>query len=106
MSRLRPDARKVVKVSYKAVDLVAGLVAGLLAGLIFKTAWGVLEQGDEVPKATDEQRHWREILLAAGLQGLIFALVKAAVDRGLAKGTRKLTGIWPGHEGRQPGDSA
>ena len=106
MSKLRPDARKVVKVSYKAVDLVAGLVAGLLAGLIFKTAWGVLEQGDEVPKATDEQRRWREILLAAGLQGLIFALVKAAVDRGLAKGTRKLTGIWPGHEGRQPGDSA
>ena len=106
MSRLRPDARKVVKVSYKAVDLIAGIIGGLLAGLIFKTIWSVIEQGDEAPKPTDEQRRWREILLAAGVQGAIFALVKAAVDRGLAEGTRKLTGIWPGHEGHQPGDSA
>ena len=106
MSRLRPDARKVVKVSYKAVDLIAGIIGGLLAGLIFKTVWNVIEQEDEAPKATDEQRRWREILLAAGLQGAIFALVKAAVDRGLAEGTRKLTGIWPGHQGQQPGDSA
>ena len=106
MSRLRSDARKVVKVSYKAVDLIAGIIGGLLAGLIFKTIWSVIEQGDEAPKPTDEQRRWREILLAAGVQGAIFALVKAAVDRGLAEGTRKLTGIWPGHEGHQPGDSA
>ena len=106
MSRLRPDARKVVKVSYKAVDLVAGMIGGLVVGLIFNRAWSFIEQEDGPPKPTDEQRHSREILLAAALQGAIFALVKAAVDRGLAKGTRKLTGIWPGHEGRQPGDSA
>ena len=106
MSRLRPDARKVVKVSYKAVDLVAGMIGGLLVGLIFNRAWGVIEQGDDVPKPTDEQRGWREILVAAGLQGLIFALVKAAAERILAQWTRKLTGIWPGDEGQQPGNSA
>ena len=44
--------------------------------------------------------------LAAGLQGAIFALVRAAAERGLAEGTRKLTGIWPGDEGQQPGNSA
>ena len=106
MSRLRPDARRVVKVSYKAVDLIAGIIGGVLAGLIFKTVWGIIQQGDEAPKPTDEQRGWREILLAAGLQGAIFALVKAAIDRGAAEGTRKLTGIWPGDEGQQPGNSA
>ena len=106
MSKLRPDARRVVKVSYKAVDLIAGIIGGVLAGLIFKTVWGIIQQGDEAPKPTDEQRGWREILLAAGLQGAIFALIKAAIDRGTAEGTRKLTGIWPGHEGRQPGKPA
>ena len=106
MSRLRPDTRKVVKVSYKAVDLIASMAGGLVVGLVFNRAWRVIEQGDDAPKPTDEQRGWREILLAAGLQGAIFALIKAAIDRGTAEGTRKLTGIWPGHEGRQPGKPA
>ena len=106
MSRLRPDTRKVVKVSYKAVNLIASIVGGLVVGLIFNRAWSVIEQGEDVPRPTDEQQGWREILLAAGLQGAIFALIKAAIDRGTAEGTRKLTGIWPGHEGRQPGKPA
>jgi hypothetical protein len=106
MSRLRPDTRKVVKVSYRAVDLIASMVGGLVVGLIFNRAWRVVEQGDDAPRPTDEQRGWREILLAAGLQGAIFGLIRAAVDRGLAMGTRRLTGIWPGDEGQQPGNSA
>ena len=106
MSRLRPDTRKVVKVSYKAVNLIASIVGGLVVGLIFNRAWSVIEQGEDVPRPTDEQQGWREILLAAGLQGAIFALVRAAVDRGVAEGTRKLTGIWPGDEGQEPGNSA
>jgi Protein of unknown function (DUF4235) len=40
-----------------------------------------------------------EVLLAAAMQGVIFAVVKAAVDRGTVEGTRKLTGVWPGDEG-------
>ena len=106
MSRLRPDARKAVTVSYKAVDLVASMIGGLVVGLIFNRAWAVIEQGDDAPKPTDEQRSWREILLAAGLQGAIFALIKAAIERGMARGTRRLTGIWPGDEGPQPGNPA
>jgi Protein of unknown function (DUF4235) len=106
MSRLRPDTRRVVTVSYKAVDLIAGMIGGLVVGLIFNRAWSVIEQGDDAPKPTDEQRGWREILLAAGLQGATFAVVKAAIDRGIAERTRKLTGIWPGEEGQQPGKPA
>ena len=45
-----------------------------------------------------------EILLAAMLHGAIFALVEAAAGRGAAEGTRRLTGIWPGDEGQQPGE--
>ena len=103
MSRLRPDTRRVVKTSYKVVDLIASMIGGLLVGLIFDRAWGAIEQEDGAPKATDEQRGWREILLAAALQGAIFALLKATFERSVAKGTRRVTGIWPGNEGQQPG---
>ena len=91
----------MIKLLYKPVDLIASMVGGLLAGLIFKSVWKLIGQGD-APKPTDERRGWGEILLAAMLQGTIFALVKAAADRGAAEGTRRLTGIWPGDEAQQP----
>jgi len=106
MSRLRPDARTRAKMVYKPVDLVAGLLASLVAGLIFRRVWSVIEHEDDAPKPTDRQRGWMEILLAAGLYGTIFALIKAAMDRGAAEGTRKLTGTWPGNEGQRSSDSA
>jgi len=106
MSRLRPDARTRAKMVYKPVDLVAGLLASLVAGLIFRRVWSVIEHEDDAPKPTDRQRGWMEILLAAGLYGTIFALIKAVMDRGAAEGTRKLTGTWPGNEGQRSSDSA
>jgi hypothetical protein len=57
-------------------------------------------------KATDARRSWREVMLVTALQGAIFAAVKAAVDRGAAAGTRKLTGVWPGDEGQPSGREA
>jgi hypothetical protein len=36
------------------------------------------------------------VLLAAALEGAVFAAVKAAFERGGAKGFRRLTGVWPG----------
>ncbi|MER5927708.1 DUF4235 domain-containing protein [Streptomyces mirabilis] len=55
-----------------------------------------LGHDEDAPDATDEERTWRETMLAAVLQGAIFAGVKAAVDRAGAAGTRRLTGTWPG----------
>ena len=34
------------------------------------------------------------------------SLVKAAVDRSAAEGTRKLTGVWPGENGQQQNKAA
>jgi hypothetical protein len=36
------------------------------------------------------------VLIAAAVQGAIFAVVKAAVDRAGAKGIKKITGTDPG----------
>jgi hypothetical protein len=85
---------------------MVSVLGGVLAGAIFKRAWKVTVREDDAPKATDARRGWREVLLAAALQGVIFAMVKAAVDRGAAEGTRKLTGVWPGEQGKQGGQEA
>ena len=91
----------MTKVLYKPMGMLVSVLGGLLAGAIFKKVWKVAFKEDDAPKATDADRGWREILLAATLQGAIFGLVKAAVDRGTAEGTRKVTGVWPGDEGQK-----
>jgi Protein of unknown function (DUF4235) len=94
----------MIKMLYKLVGMLFGLVAGMLAGAIFKGVWKIAAREDEAPKATDARRGWREVLAAAALQGAIFAVVKAVVDRGAAEGTRKLTGVWPGEDGQEEAD--
>lgn len=83
------------RAAYKPVGLVLGAAAGAVAGLVFRQVWKRLSGDDEAPSATDEERGWAEILAAAALQGAIFALVRAAVDRAGATGVRHVTGRWP-----------
>jgi hypothetical protein len=85
-----------MKILYKPFGMLIGVFGGMVAGAIFKRVWKLAAREEEAPEATDARRSWREVLLAAALQGAIFALVKAAVDRGAATATRKLTGFWPG----------
>ena len=88
---------------YKALGLVVSLLASLLAGAIFKRLWKLTPGSDEVPEATDERSGWGEILVAAAIQGAIFALIKAVFDRATAEGVRQFTGDWPGDEGEPSG---
>lgn len=96
----------MIKILYKPVSLLVSVLAGVLAGVIFKRLWKLAVHEDDAPKATDARRGWREILAAAALQGAVYSLVKAAVDRGAAEGTRKLTGVWPGENGQQQNKAA
>ena len=88
----------MTKLLYRLVTMVISVLSGMLAGAIFKRVWKVAAGEEEAPTATDVRRGWREVLTAAALQGAIFALVRAAVDRATAEGTRKLTGVWPGDD--------
>ncbi|MGR8007029.1 DUF4235 domain-containing protein [Streptomyces hypolithicus] len=83
------------KLTYKPVGLLLGAVNGVLAGALFKQVWQRVGKEPDAPDATDEDRGWREVLIAAALQGAIFAAVKAATDRSGATMVRRLTGTWP-----------
>jgi hypothetical protein len=83
------------KLLYKPLSLAFGVAGGILAGMVFKQVWKAVAGEDEAPEATSQDYGWGEVLAAAALQGAIFAVVKAAVDRGGAAGVRRLTGQWP-----------
>lgn len=58
-----------------------GMAAGAAGGAAFRKLWRRVDAGREVPKAQDAERSWRAVLLAAALQGAVFAVIHAIVDR-------------------------
>jgi len=87
------------KILYRPVGLVSGIVSGALAGVLFKQLWKVASpsHSKDTPKALESEFKLREILIAAALQGAIYATVKALVDRGGARAFEKTLGEWPGN---------
>jgi hypothetical protein len=94
-----------MKLVNKALGMLVGVLGGMVARALFKKIWKVSTGEDEAPKATDANRGWGEVLLAAAVQGVIFAVVQAALDRATAEGTGKLTGDWPGDEAGESADA-
>lgn len=87
---------KGAKLAYRPIGLVSGLVAGSLSGIVFKQVWKLVAKEEEAPSALQSEYRMREVVLAAAIQGAIFAATKAAVDRAGARGFTQLTGAWPG----------
>ena len=90
-----------MKLLYKPLGIVLGLLAGLLGRQVFNFVWGKLDE-EEPPEETTELAPWAKVLGAAALQGAIFAVVRAAVNRSGAKTYEHLTGVWPGERRPEP----
>lgn len=84
------------KLVYRPFGLLLGAVSGLLAGALFKQAWKRVSGKEDPPKPRESEYGWKELLAAAAVQGAVFGLVKAAVDRSGARAFEKVTGSWPG----------
>lgn len=85
----------MLKLIYKPWGMLAGVVGGAVAGALFKQIWKRASGEDEPPSATDRDRSWAEVLIAAGLEGAVYGAIKALVDRGGAAGFERATGTWP-----------
>jgi len=84
------------KLAYRPVGLIGGIIAGTISGALFKQVWKLVSHEDEAPDAMQSEYRMREVVLAAAIQGAIFAATKAAIERAGARGFTKLTGAWPG----------
>jgi hypothetical protein len=87
---------KGAKLAYRPIGLVAGILAGTLSGIVFKQIWKAVANEDDAPSALQSEYSMKEVVLAAAIQGAIFAATKAAIDRAGARGFKQLTGAWPG----------
>jgi uncharacterized protein DUF4235 len=80
------------KALYTPLSITTSVAGGLLAGEAFNQIWKRLSDTDQPPpEPKDLNRSTRAALAAAGLQGLVFGLVRAAVDRASARGYQAVT---------------
>jgi hypothetical protein len=96
MSTTSPST--TAKLLYRPVGLASSVVGGLVAGAIFKQVWRSAAPGakSDPPTALQTEYPFREIVLAAALQGVIFSVVKTVIDRQGARAFERWTGEWPG----------
>jgi hypothetical protein len=89
------------KVLYRPVGIVSSIAGGMIASVLFKQIWKRVspsaDSSDDVPGPLESEYPFKEILLAAVLQGAIYAGVKTAVDRQGARAFQRATGEWPGN---------
>jgi hypothetical protein len=86
----------MAKLIYRPFGLLLGALGGILAGTLFRQSWKRLSGKEDPPRPNENEYGWRELLLAAALQGAVIGLVKAAFDRGGARAFERITGAWPG----------
>lgn len=84
------------RLAYRPVGILAGVAAGAISGAIFKQIWKRVARQDDAPDALQSEYSLSRVIVAATIQGAIFAAVKALVDRLGAQGFERLTGEWPG----------
>ncbi|MEU6095260.1 DUF4235 domain-containing protein [Streptomyces sp. NPDC047079] len=80
---------------YKPVGFALGWASGALAGIAFRKAWKAIRHENDAPDALDKDRGWGEVLIAAAVQGALFAVARSVADRAGAKAIERSTGVWP-----------
>ncbi len=98
MARDEKQTSTSAKILYRPVGLASSLVAGAIAGWVFNLVWKHATPGPEAdaPQPLQSEYNLRQIVAAAVVQGAIFAVVRALVNRGGARAFERWTGEWPG----------
>lgn len=86
----------LAKLAYRPVGLAGSVLAGAAAGAVVKQIWRRLAHEEDTPGALQSEYGLRSVLIGAAVQGMVFAVIKAAMDRGGARLFERMTGAWPG----------
>ncbi|EGX56175.1 integral membrane protein [Streptomyces zinciresistens K42] len=93
--KLKKAKKAKLPLAYKPLGFALGWASGALAGLAFRKTWMAVRHEEDAPDALDRDRGWGEILLAAAVQGALFAMARSLADRTGAKAVERSTGVWP-----------
>jgi hypothetical protein len=86
-----------MKLLYKPLGFILTFIGARVAMRLFRGLWSAAGD-EEAPKPKDRDRSWREVVVAASVQGALFGATKAVVDRAGATWWERITGVWPGRE--------
>ena len=88
---------KTAKVLYRPIGMATSVVGGLLGNVAVRKVWQRAAPGrsPNPPGALERGHSLQEVVLAAALQGAVFAVVTVLVDRGGARLFQKWSGEWP-----------
>lgn len=97
MGREAP-ATPAVKMLYRPFALVFSTAGGLIAARVFREVWmrATPHHRLQAPTALESKYPVRQVLAAAAVQGAVFGVVKAGIDRAGARAFQRWTGEWPG----------
>ncbi|MDO9380378.1 MAG: DUF4235 domain-containing protein [Nocardioidaceae bacterium] len=97
-TRVEKKGSTSAKILYRPFGIVSSILGGLLASTIFKQVWKRASPGDksDPPKPLESEYPIKELMVAALIQGAIYSVVKASIDRGGARLFERWTGEWPG----------
>ena len=85
------------KILYRPFGLASSILGGLVAGTVFKQAYRRVQGEGDAPDALQSEYDWKQVLMTAAVQGAVYAVVKAAIDRAGARAFERWTGEWPGN---------
>jgi|SRR4051812_17673631 len=96
--RAEKQASRSAQILYRPWGLIGSLVGGLVAGQVFQQVWKRAAPGDQQdpPQPLQSEYSLGQIVVAALVQGAIFSVVKALINRGGARMFERWTGEWPG----------
>jgi hypothetical protein len=92
-----PARLDIVKLIYKPFGVALGILAGFLSRKLFEQLWALIDD-EEPPEPTTRRTTWSKVIAAAALEGVVFRVTRAAVERAGAQGFASLTAAWPGEE--------
>jgi hypothetical protein len=92
---------KLAKIVFAPFSILAGVLAGLAGRALFARLWGAIDDR-EAPDPSQRRTTWPKVLIAATVEGAVFAATRAATDRGARSAFARFTGAWPGDEEREP----
>lgn len=86
------------RILYRPIGLASSMLGGLLASVLFRQVWRLATPGEQSdpPKPLESEYSFKQIMLAAVIQGAIFSAVKTIIDRQGARMFERATGEWPG----------